>query len=395
MSHLLEPDAPPRPRLDDVDCLRGLIMVLMALDHTRGFFSNATFNPIDPAETTPAYFFTRWITHFCAPLFVFLAGTGAYLAGSRGMTRPQLWRFLVSRGLWLVFLELTLIRLVWIFPLTFHEYAVAVIWAIGWSMVFLSSLVFFPLSTIAVVGVAIVALHNATDTIPPAAWGDFDWLWKVLHTGGEIKLGHGFVLFAAYPILPWAGVMACGYAFGALVRLPAPVKRAQLLGLGVALTLLFVGLRATNLYGDPRPWAPSDRGPLYSLFSFLNCEKYPPSLCFLLMTVGPAVVLLALLPPRLGPLGRALVVYGRVPLFYYILHFLLIHGLAVALARQKYGAAPEWLFHGSGVKPPPDHGYDLPMVYLVWVCVVLTLYPLCRWYAALKARRRDWWLSYL
>ena len=163
----------------------------------------------------------------------------------------------------------------------------------------------------------------------------------------------------------------------------------------MALTLLFVGLRGTNLYGDPRPWALSDRGPLYSFFSFLNCEKYPPSLSFLLMTIGPAIVLLALLPQRLGVLGRALVVFGRVPLFYYILHFLLIHGLAVVLARQKYGKNPEWLFHGSGVRPPPDYGYDLPLVYLVWLGVVVTLYPLCRWYADVKAQRRDWWLSYL
>jgi uncharacterized membrane protein len=369
-------------------------MVIMALDHTRGFFSNAQFNPIDPAETTPAYFFTRWITHYCAPLFVFLAGTGAYLAGTRGMTRLQLSRFLLTRGLWLVVLELTVVRAVWITPVVYDEAFGAVIWAIGWSMVALAILVQFPLSAVAAVGVAIVALHNAFDGVTPADWGRWGWLWKVLHAGGPMRPFEGFTFTAAYPVLPWIGVMACGYAFGALVRLPAAVKREQLLGLGLAMTLLFFGLRGTNLYGDPHPWAVQERGGLYTFFSFLNCEKYPPSLSFLLMTLGPGIEVLSLMRQPLGAAGRALVIYGRVPLFYYVLHFALIHAVAVGLAYSKYGQAG-WLFHGTGVKPPTGYGYDLPIVYLIWIGVVVTLYLPCRWFAGVKKRRRDWWLSYL
>jgi uncharacterized membrane protein len=261
-------------------------------------------------------------------------------------------------------------------------------------MVSLSVLVLLPLSAIATIGIAIVALHNVTDAVRPDDWGDWAWLWKFLHTGGPIDLGGGFTFFAAYPVLPWVGVMACGYAFGALVKLPRDLKREQLLALGLTLTLLFVGLRAANIYGDPKPWSPQDRGDLYTFFSFLNCHKYPPSLLFLLMTIGPALAVLALMRQPLGPVGRMLVVYGRVPLFYYVIHFALIRAIAIVLALLTYGQAG-WLFMGSGVPAPKGYGYDLPVVYLIWAGLVASLYLPCRWFAGVKKRRRDWWLSYL
>lgn len=390
---LLSP--PPRSsRLDNLDFLRGLVMVVMALDHIRGFLTNAPFDPVDPTKTTAAYFFTRWITHFCAPVFVFLAGTGAYLAGSRGKSRTDLSAFLFTRGLWLILLEFTVVRFTWSFTLVYNDVVVMVIGAIGASMVILSILVYLPLSAITTIGVAIVALHNATDKVRPDTWGADAWIWQLLHAGGAIKAWDGFTVYVPYPILAWAGVMICGYGFGAMMQLPGTTRRSQLVGLGLALTLLFVGLRATNVYGDPHPWSVQERGPLATTFSFLNCHKYPPSLLFLLMTLGPAIVLLAVMPERLGRAGQVIVTFGRVPLFYYVLHFALAHAVAVGLALATYGRAG-WLIHGVQSPRPEDYGYGLPVIYLVWVGIVVGLYFPCRWFAGVKQRRRDWWLSYV
>jgi uncharacterized membrane protein len=382
-------------RLDAVDLLRGLVMVIMALDHARDFFHSGApvFEPTDLSRTTPALFFTRWITHFCAPVFVFLAGTGAFLSLSRGRTKKDLSWFLLTRGLWLVVLEWTLVRFGVTFDLNYRSGSfVQVIWALGWSMIVLAALVRLPLRAVAAFGVLMIAGHNLLDRFHAADFGAWRWLWMILHEQGPLRSSSGFTLFVIYPLVPWIGVMAAGYAFGALARLEDERRRKVLLRLGSALTLAFVVLRATNLYGDPRPWAAQPRGSLYTLFSFLNCEKYPPSLLFLLMTLGPAIALLPLLERARGALSRFFTVYGRVPLFYYLLHFYLLHGMAVVFALARYGSAASTVFAGG---LPPGYGYRLPVVYLVWIAAVLLLYFPCRYWARLKQRKRSAWLSYL
>jgi uncharacterized membrane protein len=376
-----------------VDLLRGLVMVVMALDHTRSYFTHDTFDPTDLDRTTPALFLTRWVTHFCAPVFVFLAGAGAYLHGSRMKSRAALAGFLLTRGLWLMVLELTVVRLVWFGNLSYDLSVLQVIWAIGASMVVLAGLVFLPTSAVAVVGIALIAFHNLLDGVRPDEFGSLGPLWMVLRSTGFMELWPGVRVVAAYPLLPWLGVLASGYAFGALLRLPPRDRRIQLAGLGLALTLLFVGMRAFNRYGDPRPWS-FRAGELTTVLSFVNCNKYPPSLSFLLMTLGPAIAALALLDRPAGSVGRFFIVFGRVPLFYYVLHFALIHALAVAASLVWYGQTA-WLFRDLPPQPPEGYGYGLPVVYLVWMFVVAVLYGPCRWFAAVKERRRDWWLSYL
>ncbi len=383
------------PRLDSVDLLRGVVMVLMALDHTRGFFSNVAFDPTDLQKTTAALFLTRWITHFCAPVFVFLAGTGAYLSGARGKPTPQLAWFLLTRGSWLVLLELTLVRFTWFFNVDYGFVLCAVIWAIGWSMVVLAGLVFLPTAVITLVGITLLAGHNLLDGLAPDRFGSWSWLWKILHSGGGIEPVAGVLVIAAYPLLPWLSVMAAGYGFGALLLLSSEQRRRWLWLLGSALCVAFVALRATNWYGDPRPWSEQPNG-WFTLFSFLNCHKYPPSLLFVLMTLGPALIGLAVLDRGPSRVGSPLVVFGRVPLFYYVLHFALIHTAAVVFAYARYGEA-SWLFQNPNVpnSRPADYGYDLAVVYLVWINVVLLLYPACRWFAEVKRRNRNAWLSYL
>lgn len=376
-------------------------MVLMALDHVRDFFhaDALAFQPTDLSRTSAALFLTRWVTHFCAPVFVFLAGTGAFLSTTRGKTQRELARFLLVRGLWLVLLELTLVRFGWFFNFDYHLIMGLVIWALGWSLVALAGLVFLPHWAIAVFGVGMILLHNLGDGIRADQFGEWGWLWIVLHQGGPVQPMTGVTLAAAYPLVPWIGVMAAGYALGPLLLLDRPRRRRLLATLGLALTLAFVLLRATNLYGDPHPWSVQASG-LVTLFSFLNCEKYPPSLLFLLMTLGPSIALLAVFDTA-GEPGRCLrplVTFGRVPLFYYLLHLPLIHALAVLSSYLQFGRA-DWWFQNNVLGPPSPIpagcGYGLPVVYLVWIAVVVALYPACRWFAGVKERRRDVWLSFL
>ena len=382
-----------RVRLDSVDLLRGLVMVLMALDHVRDFFTELRFDPTDLTQTTVPLFFTRWITHYCAPTFVFLAGTGAFLARSRGMSRPDLARFLVSRGLWLVLLEFTVIRLGWAFNLNYAGLQwVQVIWALGISMVVLAGLIYLPLPAIAAFGVAMIALHNLTDGMDPGATGGWGTLWTFLHVQRPVTLPWGAPLFVAYPLIPWIGVMAAGYAFGTVLLRPADERRRTLLRLGGALTAGFVVLRAINVYGDPRPWSPQPSA-IFTVLSFLNTTKYPPSLLFLLMTLGPAIMSLTWFERLRGPVARFFIVFGRVPLFYYVLHLFLIH--AAALAVGVMVGFPASAFARGVFDLPDGWGFGLPVVYAVWVAVVLALYPVCRRFADLKARRREVWLSYL
>lgn len=358
-------------------------MVIMALDHVRDHFSSAHFDATDLAQTAPALFFTRWITHFCAPVFIFLAGTSAFLSRTRGRTTAELSRFLLTRGIWLVILELTIVRFGWFFDLDYSRFVLQVIWAIGMSMVVLSALVLVPAAAVAALGVALMASHNLLDGVEASRLGTGGWLWYVLH------VPH---LPVVYPLVPWIGVMAAGYGLGPLL-LREPARRRRLLGmLGVGSMTAFVVLRAMNGYGDPKPWSTQTSG-TFTVLSFLNVTKYPPSLLFLLMTLGPAIALLPLLERVSGPGARFFVVYGRVPLFYYVLHLYLIHAVAIGAAYLAGHDVRSFFTVFSFF--PTEYGFGLPVVYLVWVAVVATLYPPCRWFAGVKQRRRDAWLSYL
>ena len=399
-SHVASPTA--RPRLESVDVLRGAVMILMALDHTRDFFGDAAASPTNLATTTVPLFLTRWVTHFCAPVFFLLAGTGARLAATR-RTTGEISRFLLTRGLWLVVLELTAMRAIWQFNVDYHLIILNVLWALGWSMVALAALVWLPIAWIAAVGAAMVLLHNAADGIAAQRFGALAPLWNVIHQPGLIVATPRIVVLLAYPLVPWIGVMALGYALGEVMTWAPERRRAVVARLGAALVVAFVALRATNVYGDPGRWAPQ-RSAAFTVLSFINATKYPPSLLFLAMTLGPALLALAWLDRRLVARGSSRVLevvrtYGRVPFFYYLLHALLLHVIAVvAYAVRFHTIAPAFQ------SPTPDRfpitqlpGWpvSLPWVYLTWVVVVALTYPVCRWYAALKARRRDWWLSYL
>jgi uncharacterized membrane protein len=401
--------APPaRQRVDSIDLLRGLVMVIMLLDHVRDFFSveQFQFDPTNLDRTSIALFLTRWITHFCAPVFFFLAGAGAYLRLARGATRRELSWFLVSRGVWLIVLELTILRALISFDvLPGGTYLGLTIWALGWSMIVLAGLVHLPLAVTGAVGVVMILVHNAFDGIqvPSCAPGQpicstGDMLVRVLHVQGPIMLtADGPMFLALYPLIPWIGVMAAGYAFGRLYTMDAADRRRILLRLGVAIVVLFVVLRATNLYGDPSRWSVQSRGAAFTVLSFMNLTKYPPSLLYLCMTLGPAILLLAFMErEQRSRIGRALVTYGRVPMLFYVLQWVWAHGLAFpafALAGKPIDAL--FIFHNNSPEVLAQAGFPLPVVYVVWVAGVFALYPICRWYAEVKRRRNDWWMGYL
>jgi uncharacterized membrane protein len=383
---------PARPRLDAIDFLRGLVIVVMVLDHARDFLGGSALNPRDVHE--PALFLTRWITHFCAPVFVFLAGVSAFLYASRGRTPREVSWFLLTRGLWLILIEVTLVRLGWTFNLSYDFVIFQVIWAIGAAMVTLSGLIFLPRWAIAAFAVLMIAGHNLLDGIPASAFGEAGWVWAFVHAPGMLQPAPGIQVLALYALVPWVGVMAAGYAFAPVVLLDEVARRRAILYTGLAVTTLFVTVRLLNAYGDPQPWSVQD-GTLATLLSFINAEKYPPSLVYLSMTLGPALILLALLPAARGPLSRALVTIGRVPFLVYVAHIFLLHAMALVLAAVTLGETA-WLFEGMPIiSKPQGYGVPLPLVYLLWLLAVAALYPLARWFAALKQRRSDWWLSYL
>jgi len=393
----------PKSRIDSVDLLRGIVMVIMLLDHTRDFthWGALQFDPTDMGRTSPALFLTRWITHFCAPIFVFLAGTGAFLQLSRGKSKAELSRFLWTRGLWLILLEFTVVRFGVFFNLDYSFLGAAqVIWALGWSMIALAGLIHLPLKVVAVFGVGMMLLHNLLDPIQVAQWQGpgspvpdaAAKLWMVLHQQGATPVA-GFpspVVYILYPLIPWIGVMAAGYAFGAVYGLESGRRREILLRLGLWLAAAFIALRALNFYGDPSRWSVQKSG-VFTALSFLNVTKYPPSLLFLLMTLGPAMIVLWWFErPVRTAIGRALVTFGRVPLFFYILQWYTAHlmGIGLHLAAGKPVSGPL----GAA---PANFGFGLGVTYGAWIAGTFLLYPLCRWYAGVKARRRDWWLSYL
>ena len=380
-----------RPRLNSVDLLRGLVLMVMALDHTRDFFGASGMNPRDVAE--PALFMTRWITHFCAPIFVLLAGLSAYLYGARGRTTAELSRFLLTRGLWLILIEFTVVRFGWMFAFNLDYFIMQVIFAIGAAMVVLAALVHLPRWAIAAIGVGLIAGHNLLDGIRAEDFGTLGWIWNILHVPGMLVVGNGTKLFAVYSLLPWIGVMAAGYALGPLFKADRSVRVDWLLILGFVVTVGFALLRATNFYGDPQPWVAHESA-LATVLSFINCEKYPPSLLYLMMTLGPGLLLLAAFETARGRLADIVVTFGRVPFAYYVVHLYLIHALAAAYVWATGGDA-SFMFGNFPRGKPPGYGLSLPGLYLVWLMVLVALYPLCRWFAALKQRRHDWWLSYL
>jgi uncharacterized membrane protein len=405
---------PIRKRIDSIDLLRGIVMVIMMLDHTRDFVHSGAllFDPTDLTKTTTALFFTRWITHYCAPVFVFLAGTGAYLQLARGKSKRELSRFLVTRGMWLVVLEFTVVRLGAFFSFDYRFLGMMqVIWVIGVSMIVLAALIYLPLKVIAGFGIALIALHNLLDRFKVQGWrgpgsavpGLGAKLWMIAHQPFEAFPILGFpspVVVVIYPLIPWVGVMALGYAFGSLYQKDGMRRRRWLLIIGGIATALFVALRAINLYGDPSGWSPQ-KNALFTLLSFLNTTKYPPSLLFLLMTLGPAMLALAwfeTIKTFASGLRNALVTFGRVPLFFYLLQWYTAHLIAV-VAGLIAGQRVAWQFESPIEKfthpPPPGVGFRLWVVYICWIIGVLLLYPLCKWFAGVKARRRDWWLSYL
>jgi uncharacterized membrane protein len=371
-------------------------MILMALDHVRDFVGDMRISPTDLRSASTALFFTRWITHICAPTFFLLAGAGAYLA-RRGRSTAELSRYLLVRGLWLIVLEAIVLRcLAWQFNVDFKLTMLVVLWALGWSMIALAGLVHLPLTAIAVFGTVTIAGHNLFDGVRSA-----NPLWTVLHAPGFLLQTPEHTVFVGYPLVPWIGVMAAGYALGAVWEWPLDRRRRFLIRLGAAMTIAFAVLRALNVYGDPARWT-SFPSAVRTGLSFVNTTKYPPSLLFLLMTLGPALLLLAAFDRPEGRVPRpwrpALVI-GKVPLFYYMVHPVLIHLVAVGICYVRYGEV-HWMFESPNVAaypitPPPGWGLPLAGTYLVWAGVVVAMYPMCRWLATLKRRRRDWWLQYV
>jgi len=387
-----------RPRLESVDLVRGIIMIVMALDHTRDFFGMPGDNPTDLSRASVALFFTRWITNICAPVFFLLTGTGSYLS-LRRKSKSELSRFLFMRGLWLIFLETVVLRcLVMQFNFDYHVTMLVVVWALGWAMIVLSLLVRLPTSVVAAFGLILIAFHNLFDVVQAASFGAFAQLWNILHAPGFIISNPQHQVFVAYPLIPWIGVTAAGYALGQVYSWPPEQRRRFLFCFGLGTSIAFIILRAINIYGDPVPWT-TQKSTVFTLLSFLNTNKYPPSLLFLLMTLGPALLMLWAFDKNVPRIMRPALVFGKVPLFFYIVHFTLIHMLAVGVCFARHGQV-HWMFESNDlgqypVTPPPGWGFSLPVNYLIWIGVVVSLYPLCAWFARLKDRRSDAWLSYL
>ena len=387
---------PARVRIQSVDVVRGLIMIVMALDHTREYFTSPVISPTDLTHASAALFLTRWITYFCAPVFFLLTGTGAFLS-LRRKSKRELSRFLWTRGLWLIFLEVVVTRcLGWQFNFDYRLTILFVLWALGWSMIALSALVHLPTKAVVLFGVALIAGHNLLDSVSAASFGALAPVWLILHSPGVLLSTPRFTIFEAYPLIPWIGVTAVGYGLGQLYRWESVRRRNFLLRLGAILTAAFVVLRYVNIYGDPQRWSVQHSSG-FTVLSFLNTTKYPPSLLYLCMTLGPAIFLLAFLEREgRGRLGSALVKFGRVPMMFYLLQWLFAHG--AAYAAYVFAGKPTaalFTYHPHPPEALARAGFSLPVVYLFWIAGVMTLYPVCAWYAGVKRRRNDWWLGYL
>lgn len=373
----------PKQRIHSIDLLRGAIMMIMALDHTRDFYSNVHFNPVDLSQTNPALFLTRFITHYCAPIFVFLSGISICLGLSKGKSKKQQSIYLLTRGLWLILMEFTIVNWGWSVVFDFGFTMLQVIWAIGWSMIVLAALIHLPARITGILGILMILLHNTMDGIKAESWGSLDWLWMVLHEQGRLEPGGGITMFTMYPLIPWIGVMAAGYWCGTLYKQEPAHRKKILLYTGISAIALFIVLRWINVYGDPSPrqeYAVAWK----QFFSFINVSKYPPSLDYVLVTIGPALCILALLDQVQSGNKNPLLVFGRVPFFYYLLHIWLIQA-SVALVAVMTGVH----------EPRQWKGFDLPGVYLAWLCIITILYFPCRWFMNIKAKHKKWWLSYL
>jgi len=390
-----------KQRISSIDLLRGIVILLMALDHVRMYFGEGTWysEPTNLAATTPLLFFTRWITHFCAPVFVFLSGTSAYLSGRKKSSTGEISRFLLTRGLWLIFVELVIINFAWTFDITYSFRILQVIWAIGLSMIALSALVFLPQKMILGVGLLLVFGHDLLHSISVNGDTFTDLLWYTLHQPKFLILDSGNVVNFVYPILPWIGLMALGYVTGSLYNsdYDSTERRKILLRTGIVATGLFLMLRGFHWYGEPSDWA-KQNSPIFSLISFLNATKYPPSLHFLLMTMGPALIFLSISETIQSRISKIIVTFGKVPFFFYVVHLYLIHALASAYLvyqGETWGAyvlsAREMMSGRLG-----SFGVSLEAVYIIWILVIVMLYPLCRWYQTYKERHPDkFWLSYV
>jgi uncharacterized membrane protein len=391
-------------RVASVDALRGAVMILMALDHVRDFFHRAAMSssPTDLRVTTSILFLTRWVTHLCAPVFMLTAGLGAHFFWQLGRrTKRQLSWFLVTRGVWLIALELTVMQLAYNFDISAtYPIFLLVLWVLGVCMVALSALVWLPLPALLGFSVATIALHHLLDSVSARSFGPWSPIWNLLHQVGAFPLA-GRVFIAAYPLVPWIAVMALGFCLGPVFQRTTAERQRTLIGLGAGMTVAFLIVRAINVYGDPAPWS-SQPALMYTTLSFLNTTKYPPSLAFLLMTLGPALLLLGVFERVSFKRRNPLMVFGRVPLFYFVLHFFAAHAAALLVAVAVYGSAA-WAFMWQPVPSmggpqnafPPNFGYDLWVTYVVWAAIVAGLYPLCAWFARVKEQRRDWWLAYL
>lgn len=389
-----------KTRVTSIDLLRGIVMIIMALDHTRDYFHAYSFyySPTDLAHTSPAIFFTRLITHFCAPVFVFLAGTSAFLSG-QNKSKKDLSLFLLKRGLWLIILEITVVCFGWFFNPLFSVQGLQVIWVLGLCMIVLAVLIHFPKTIIFIIGITMVASHNLLDPIHVPGNNLAGFGWSVLHEFNVFSFA-GINIYAAYPIIPWVGVMGLGYCFGSLYKhgFDASKRKRILVWTGVTTILLFLIIRYINVYGDPGKWS-VQRSTLYTFLSFFNTHKYPPSLLYLLMTLGPSMLFLAITEKPLNRFTSFISTYGRVPLFFYLVHIYILHllgMLAAVLTGFKWTdmvIQDTWITESPALK---GYGFGLPVVYLVWIAVVILLYPLCRWYDNYKLRHRTkWWLSYL
>ena len=390
-----------RERIDSIDILRGVVMAIMILDHVRDYFHRDAqlFSPEDLAHTNGWLFLTRWMTHFCAPVFIFLAGVSVHFSSQRRTSLPLMTRFLISRGVWIIALDWTLVNIGESFNFAYSFVLLQVLWATGWCMIALASLIWLPRSVVAGIALGMIALHNAFDWVKPEAWGRFGWAWSILHVPTFMHAG-GHTLIFLYPLIPWIGVMAAGYCFGPVMQMEARRRRQALARLGAGLTALFFLLRLSNVYGDPRTWGVQASGTLTAI-SFFNVNKYPPSLLYLLMTLGPALLLLAIIDQVRIKEHNVFRVFGRVPMFYYLIHWYVLHALAIVLGGLRYG---RWDFYFTMPLPvlglpapgfPQDYGYNLAIVYLIWLGLVSSLYLPCRWYMDFKNRSHAWWLSYL
>jgi uncharacterized membrane protein len=401
------PAAPPAAsaktvtfRVESIDLLRGLVMILMALDHVRDYFHADAFlyNPLDLDKTSPALFATRWVTHFCAPVFVFLAGSSAYLVGLR-KEKNELSMFLLKRGLWLLILEFTVINFSWFFNLSFDFIALTVIWALGMGMIIMSAMSRASFNVVLVTGLVLVAGHNFLDPVHIGEQGStVSFFWSLLHEANIFQLGH-FLTFVGYPILPWAGVMMLGYCFGKLYApgYDATQRKKVLVRLGLGMIILFAILRVPDVYGEPHAWT-TQSTPLYTFLSIINVTKYPPSLLYVLATLGPAMLFLRYSENLPGKIAGYVTALGRVPLFFYVVHIFVIHLLAVFAALAVGFELSDMVFDQWVTDSPnlKGYGFSLGATYMVWVAIVLALFPLCVWYDRYKRHHREKeWLSYL